>query len=109
MSRPLSATESYLIDRWRKQGRVNPLWVALRGAIVLGIPLTFCADLMRAAASDTRPDFGASAMVCIPIAIFTALASRWIIGRLLNQATRKQALDNEEDPASISTRRPDSP
>jgi hypothetical protein len=66
---------------------------------------------MRAAASDMPPAFGSSAIVCIPAAIFMALASRWIIGRILRDADRKTARSSEEAPtsSSISTKSPDSP
>lgn len=109
MTRPTSAVESYLLDRLRKGAHVNPLLVALKGAIFFGLPLTFGADLMRAAANDTRPDFGSSALVCVPAAALLALAGRWIIGRILHAHDPRLTRGTEKTLPPIPNRSPDSP
>jgi hypothetical protein len=63
---------------------------------------------MRAAASDTPPAFGSSAIVCIPVAVIVALTSRWIIGRILRNADGKTARSSEEARPSVPTKSSDS-
>ncbi len=69
----------------------------LRGAVFLGVPMTFCIGLMFAAITDTKPDFLMAAAICIPGSALLAWAIWWVVGRIL------QAHDTRDPPTKNSS------
>ena len=80
---PPSTAESYLLDRFRRGSRTRASVLILKGAIFLGVPMTFGIGLMFAAIADTRPDFLMAAAICIPGSAMLAWAIWRVIGRIL--------------------------
>jgi hypothetical protein len=67
----------------------------LRGAIFLGVPMTFGIGLIFAAITDTKPDFLMAAAICIPGSALLVRAIWWVIGHILKtQDTRNPTTKN---------------
>ena len=81
--RPPSTAESYLLDRFRRGSRTRASLLMLKGAIFLGVPMTFGIGLIFAAITDTKPDFLMAAAICIPGSALLVWVIWWVIGRFL--------------------------
>ncbi len=81
--RPASSVESYLVEHWQRGARRSAFAAGLYGVVILGPVFTLVTALMFAAATDTRPDFVAPLVFCVPAGAALVLASRWLVGQVL--------------------------
>ena len=106
--RPTPPVESYLIERLRIGVRRSALAHVLYGAVFLGPLLTFATAVMLAAATDTRPDFVAPLVFCVPAGAAFVLASRWVVGQVLKPRNPQSNTGPTQTPPLIPNRESDS-
>lgn len=106
--RPTSPVESYLFERWHRGARRSAFAAGLYGAFILGPVFTLVTALMFAATTDTRPDFVAPLVFCVPAGAAFVLASRWLVGQVLKSRNPQSDTGPTQAPPPIPNRESDS-
>ena len=106
--RPPPPVESYLVEHWERGARRSAFAAGLYGAVILGPVFTLVTALMFAAATDTRPDFVAPLLFCVPAGAAFVLASRWLVGQVLKSRNPQGDTGASQAPPPIPNRESDS-